>query len=83
MRIYDWFSAVWYNFPRGVSTFSQCPCGRKSRRGGGECVLCLVDLLVATGKVTKKEVEAFIVRVNDLVKEEARLVEKVGEDTRI
>ena len=36
---------VWKNLPYGVSTFSQCSCGRNSRRGGYPCLECVMEAL--------------------------------------
>lgn len=79
-NIYDMFHLIWRQHPRHASTFSQCPCKRMSRRGGGSCLLCLKDKFTASGKVTPEQVDAFYTAIRIVIKIETDLVDVIGED---
>ncbi len=79
MQIYDIIETVRHNAAGGVHTYSQCECGRQSRRGGWPCNLCLADKLIKAG-VPKGYVELWLVSLDGVNKCESLFVDIIGED---
>jgi len=86
MSIYDVMRSIWRNHPQGVSTFSECECGRKARRGGEPCLECLSEKLQAGG-VSELEYDHLCNLIRDcrLVEKQvvARVIRCVGESAEL
>lgn len=83
MTIYELVHSMWRNHPAHASTFSNCECGRHSRRGGEPCIMCISDKLVATGKISKVVVDHWINLILKLRTVESTLVAVVGKDAEL
>ena len=64
---------IWQNAPPGVSTFSECACGRGNGRGSGPCMECCQESLgKLVGDALATEYVAAVRRVREL---EAQMIE--------
>jgi len=79
INIYNAIADLRRNFHYHPTTRSQCECGRMSRRGGGECIKCIADHIVATGKVSHSQMSNYIQLLTDVWKFEQWLVDILGD----